>query len=71
MLKAEHLPDNAEILRKVETGIDALQNQVNKISFLEKEVRELSQRLEATSILLKQPMKQENFSAAACTKLVG
>jgi len=57
--KSEQIPSYIEVLSQVKTGIEGLRKDVQKISFLEKEMEELSERLAKSITSLKQPFEQK------------
>jgi len=57
--KAEQIPSYTDVLSQVKTGIEGLRKDVQKISFPEREMEELSERLAKSVAILKQPVEQK------------
>lgn len=67
--KVAHMPDTA-LLNNIKTGFEKIQTEINKISFPEIEMRELSERLLTSVMLLKQPVKQEVIQRHHVPKII-
>lgn len=57
--KAEYVPAHIETLNRIKTAVEELRTDVKKISFPEKEIRQLFATLETSMMILKQPAKKE------------
>ncbi len=68
--KVNHIPAKAEVVMVVETALKGLKEDIEKLSFLEKEMRQLAATLETIKILLKQPVKKETMHRHHTTKTI-
>jgi len=57
--KVEQIPSYIDVLSQVKIGIEELRTDVQKTSFPQKEMEELSERLAKSIMLLKQPVEQK------------
>lgn len=57
--KLNHIPANTEVVMLFEKALKGLKEDIKKLSFPEKEMRQLAATLETIKILLKQPVKKE------------
>ena len=57
--RVEALPDNGEALKGLQTQLTSIDNNIKKIAFPEKEVRQLSFDLNRATSILQQPVKNE------------
>ncbi len=57
--KVTNIPANAETASQFKTALEGLRADINKLSFPEKEMRQLYASLETVMMLLKQPLKKE------------
>jgi len=68
--KANHIPDNPEAVGQFKTVVEGLRTDIKKLSFPEKEMRQLSASLETTMLILKQPVKKEIIHHHHATKTI-
>ncbi len=57
--KIENLPENLNVLKDLHTQLSSVENTIQKISFPEKEVKQLSFDLNRATSILQQPLKSE------------
>jgi len=68
--KLTRIPDNAEAVSEFKTVLEEIREDIKLMSFPEKEVRDLSARLETTMLILKQPVKKEIMHHHHATKTI-
>ena len=68
--KIETLPGNLDVLKDLRTQLSSVENTIQKISFPEKEIRQLSIDLNRATSILHQPLKNEVVNHHHVPKLV-
>ena len=69
--KANKTADNTEAVKQFTTTLEGIQTDIKKLTFPEKEMRQLSARLETIKIvLLKEPVKKEIIHHYYSTKII-
>lgn len=69
--KVNQQPIAEEVVNQLKTGLEGLRSDVRKISFPQKEMRELSARLDTNIELLKHPVEQKLSTITMSQKLPG
>ncbi len=57
--KTGQIPDYTERLNAINNTVDSLRNDVKKLNFLQKEMQQLSNKLETGIEIFRQPVKQK------------
>jgi len=68
--KANTTPNNAEAVSQFKTALEGLRTDIKKLSFLEKDMRQLASSLETIMLILKQPVKKEITHHHHATKTI-
>jgi len=68
--KASTTPEITEAVSQFKTALEGLRADIKKLSFPEKEMRQLSANLETTMLILKQPVKKEITHHHHATKTI-
>ncbi len=69
--KTESLQENLNVLKDLQSQLKSVEKTIQKISFPEKEVKQLSFDLNRTTLILQQPLKNEVIHHHHVPKLVG